>query len=406
MTPPRVIAFTIAVLAVAGTASFLVLRKTEDVRRPIAAASSSTPSRAVAPSVVERQQEARPLSSVVLKARGDAREMIEGSLALLAERQNQDGSFGKNESLHVRVAVSAISCLALLSHGNTEHRGRYHDKVSRAIKFLMRCSIFVGPRAGYFTTNGDTLSRMHGHGYATLALTQAYGMFGVRRRYAGTTDELKRVINRAVAVIVKSQSRDGGWWYDPGKNIDSDEGSMTICMLQALRGARNCGFAVDDDVIRKAQEYIRACQNANGSFRYQKRGQGTVSFELTAAACATMINAGRYYDKSIRLARDWLWNLKFDEFIAGSPNSYPYYGAFYALQVLWFDYDDVRRTRFERYYPRLVTWFRRHYQPTTRTFQHASAQSNLEVRYGETYRAAFAALALQIPDGYLPIFQR
>ena len=328
----------------------------------------------------------------------DARVLIDAGLSRLAESQNEDGSFGAESQ--VRLAVSAIATLSFLAGGNTENRGHYAGVVKKAVKFLMACSTREGERKGYFSTNTDTTSKMHGHGYATLALTQIYGEFGLKRKYTSTTTDLKAIIHDAVSVIDRSQSRNGGWNYEPFDRVE-DEGSITVCMIHALRGARNCGFFVKKSTVDDAVEYVRRSQNSDGSIRYRLVGSGQSSFELTAAGCATLAYGSEYSSPAVRRARDYLWNQRFDEFL-GRAAAYPYYGMFYAVQALQFDYD---RDRMSRLFPRICDWFKSSWNPKSKEYDHGDLRLK-EVEYGPIYRTAFATLTLQVPRSCLPIFQR
>ena len=328
--------------------------------------------------------------------------MVDGMLAALVKHQAPDGSFFDANSRDVRQGTTALATLALLADGNTERRGRYSKEVTRALRFLMSTSVKEGPRKGYLTAPGDGSSRMHGHGLALLALTQAHGMFGARRRYAGSAKELGEAISAGVDLILRSQSLAGGWFYEPLDRVD-DEASMTVVMIQALRGARNCGFHVPKKKIAEALEYVRRSQNTDGSVRYRlSAGDDQNSFELTAAACATLAHGGAYRDVAVRRARDFLWSGSFDDFL-GHGAVFPYYGMFYAVQTLWFDYD---YDRMSRNYPRIVAWFEERWDAESENIGAGSRVLDKESRYGVVYRLAFASLTLQIPYQQLPIFAR
>src|SRR6185503_13288178 len=86
--------------------------------------------------------------------------------------------------------------------------------------------------AGYVHLGGDTLSRMHGHGFAALALAQAFAMSPGTERGA----RVQTALQAAVECIQKSQGVDGGWWYEPKASVQH-ENSITICAVQALRAA-------------------------------------------------------------------------------------------------------------------------------------------------------------------------
>lgn len=338
-----------------------------------------------------------------ITAESEAQRLVEEGLAALVATQNADGSFGARAD--ARVGTTAIACLALLADGNTERRGRYHEASTRAVKYLMSCALPDGERRGYISANGDTVSRMHGHGLATLALAQAYGTYGVGRRHSSTSKDLGRLVRRAVDIIVRSQSRAGGWFYEPFDELN-DEGSITVCMVQALRAARECGFHVPKRTIDQALLYVRNSQNEDGSFRYRLIGNEQTSFELTAASCSTLAYGGRYFGSTVRNARDFLWNRELDSFL-DSGARYPYYGLYYATLTLWFDYDESQQLRrFNKVWPRFVAWYSKHWNPTSAQYEHTESVGHAEMEYGPVYRTAFATLTLQIPDETLPTFRR
>ena len=45
------------------------------------------------------------------------------------------------------------------------------------------------------------------------------------------------------------------------------EGSVTVCLVQALRGARNSGVRVDGTVIQRAIGYVESLQDETGGFQ-------------------------------------------------------------------------------------------------------------------------------------------
>ena len=347
-----------------------------------------------------RAAEPRPLSVETID--DDRRRiMVDGGLHSLSLMQNPDGSIGGQEAQPVRIAVTALSLMAFLADGNSENRGAYADQVRGAVAFLCRSALREGERRGCFQADGDTASRMHGHGYATLALCQVYGQYGAGRRFAGTSGSLRTIIADAIHVIVRSQNSAGGWYYYPLDSVE-DEGSITVCMIQALRAAHNCGFHVSPAVIDKAVQYIRASQNRDGSVRYSLRNQRPGTFELTAAGCATLAYGGRYFSREIQAAQRFLWQTTEDVF-NDSRLAYPFYGYFYALQALWFDYNEER---WNTWFPRFVDWYWEQWDQKSRSFTGKQWGRHKEFEYGLAYRTALAALTLQIPSQFLPIFAR
>ena len=131
---------------------------------------------------------------------------------------------------------------------------------------------------------------MYGHGFATMYLAQVYGMEEDAKRQ----ERLHRILTKAVAVISGSQSRYGGWYYTPESS--SDEGSVTITQLQALRACRNAGITVPVKTIQGAVAYIKKSANSDGGIRYRAQGGGSSRPAITAAAVATLYFAGKYDD--------------------------------------------------------------------------------------------------------------
>ena len=283
------------------------------------------------------------------------------------------------------MAVTALAALSLMAAGNLPDRGSYERPVRRAIDWLVdHCS-----EDGYFQDDRDTISRMHGQGYAVLALTQAIGMYGDDE---AQRERLRSAIERGVDLIQRTQGDRGGWWYDPMK-LAAHENSVTVCMIQALRAARDVGFKVDTGVVDKAVAYVRDCQEPDtGRFRYATNDEKT-TWALTAAALSTLNALGDYGSP--------VWQRGFEALQQSDPYSgggggeaFQDYGALYAAQAYW-QFQDSRA--FDRWWPRFVTDCAERQRPDG-TFP--------EGMYGAVYGTAIVTLTLQVPLGYLPIFQR
>ncbi|MCA9678635.1 MAG: terpene cyclase/mutase family protein, partial [Myxococcales bacterium] len=186
----------------------------------------------------------------------------------------------------------------------------------------------------------------------------------------------------------RSQSRAGGWLYTPDSN--SDEGSVTITQIQALRACRNAGIAISEDTAARAVDYVRNSANPDGSIRYRVSSVGDARPAITAAAVAVLYNAGRYDDpiaeKALAYARRTLP-------VNGSGNGHHYYAQAYLSQALYqrggTDWDD--------HYSRLSRWL---------LAQQRADGSWMGDHVGTTYGTALGLTILQLPYAYLPIYQR
>jgi prenyltransferase/squalene oxidase-like repeat protein len=320
---------------------------------------------------------------------------IERGLAWLAAQEalQPDGSFppGHGER-YVPVAVTALGALAYMAGGNVPDRGPQGRELSRAIDYLLaRAELTPGAEhRGYISSDGDKHSRMHGHGFATLALAQAYGISPKTARGARTEE----VLAAAVKLIEQSQGPEGGWYYEPQASFEH-ENSVTVCLVQALRGAQNAGVQVDAKVVAKAVDYVKRCQNEDGSFRYSLSDKKS-SVALTAAGIATLNSIGVYRGPEIQKATDELWRklTQLEEEPGKRSERFPHYERLYLAQALWQNPD-----------PRLFErWSVLQDEQLLRTQNTDGSWDDGE--YGESYATAMNCLVLAIPQGLLPIFQR
>lgn len=319
-------------------------------------------------------------------------------LDFLASQQEltRDGSFPTGDRAYTApVGVTALAALAFMAAGNTPDRGPHSESVARAIDYLLsRVTPADQEASGYITDSRDQASRTHGHGLATLALAQAYSMSPLTRRGRLTAQALPAAVRR----IEVSQSSEGGWQYTPQRNVQH-EGSVTVCLVQGLRAARNAGIEVDVQVIKRAIEYVKRLQNEDGSFRYGLH-ENQVSVALTAACLSTLHATGIYDGAAIDDGYGYIWreltarDLARERGSAGVTPGHPYYERFYLSQALWQHRDGEV---FE-------SWAgpERHRVLVAQRADGSWSDS----RYGDSYATAMNCLFLALPEGLLPIFQR
>ncbi len=367
----------------------------------------------------------------------EQRRAVSRGLDWLAAQQQPGGHWGEEDG--TKVADTALAVISLMAGGNTvgagrairspsgeqraegppQLRGPHARNVLEGIRYLARKAWedVPGRMPGYI--QDDKVSRMHGHGFATLALALASGNLGggdargIRAWLAAgadrdasqlsLSDQVRWGLERAVGVIERAQDMDsGGWLYEPIPN--GHEGSMTITQIHALRAARDVGVAVNSAVLRRAYNYVRDSQNLEnqalyGGFAYMKTLKGRVSYALTAAALTTFFGLGRYGDKkedALLIERGMAFmDRKFDN--ALRENQWFYYGLFYGAQAIYQQHD-ARRLREQ--WPRL----------RDRVLREQRADGSFDPVGGDSrsreYCTAMATLILQVPLETLPIFQR
>lgn len=340
------------------------------------------------------------------KITGEAQKAIEGGLAWLAANQHQDGSWGTGQ-FNGNVAITSLGGLAFLAGGHQPGRGKYGKVVSRAVEYVLSQEDKVATPG--FLNNGR--AHLHGpmynHGFATLFLAEVYGMGQSRRM----NDQLKDTLDRAVKLILKSQNHEGGWRYRP-QPMDADI-SVTICQIMALRAARNAGFSVPKSTADKCIEYVKQCQDVrnSGGFSYQRHGNGGFGaqpgFARTAAGVVALYSAGLYEGENVQKGLDYLMkfkpsgnNMMRDQ----ESRTHYYYGHYYAAQAMW----TAGGRYWHEWYPAIRDELLRmaanggHRRPGERPNENFWSDNT----FCSHYCSGMALIILQIPNNYLPIFQR
>lgn len=302
---------------------------------------------------------------------------VRRGLESLASQQNGDGSFGRGRYGR-HVGITALCALAFMADGHLPDRGKYGLEVRRALDFVLKSATETGLLAAE-TSHGP----MYGHGFAALFLGEIYGM-------NPSDDRVRDALGRAIQLIVNAQNDEGGWRYNPVP-YDADI-SVTICEIMALRSARNAGIKIPRKTIDKAVEYVRACQNNDGGFRYMVQSGGS-AWPRTAAGVASLFYAGIYEDEAIEKGLDYLFRVAMPGRGKGPGAGHYYYGHYYAVQAMYLAGGEW----WSRWWPAIREAL------ISRQTAGGGWQDH---QIGESYATAMALIVLQMPKRYLPIFQK
>jgi len=330
--------------------------------------------------VVSRSLRAQngPLSADQVAAqliKPETQQAIDRGLAWIAARQNDDGAFG-GSGYGQNVAVVSLAGMAFLSGGNTPGRGQYGQNVGRCLSYILASS----DDSGFICQPAHTShGPMYDHGFATLFLAECYGM--------SPDSEVRDKLANAVRLIVSTQNPEGGWRYQPKAN-EADI-SVTICQVMALRAARNAGIYVPNETIDRCVDYVKRSQNADGGFMYMLTG-GPSRFPRSAAGIVALYSAGIYEGDEIKRGLDYLMqHLPAAEDFA---DGHAMYGHYYAVQAMW----QAGGDHWQKWYPAVHDVLLRQQQDD------GSWMDLICPEYG----TAMACIILQMPNNYLPIFQR
>ncbi|MCR9247876.1 MAG: hypothetical protein NXI31_22840 [bacterium] len=238
------------------------------------------------------------------------RAVVDG-LRYLARIQNDDGSWGQtgrwdDKYGRVYVGKSALCVLAFLGAGHTPSSDTEHSEVvERALSHLLALQ---DEDTGAFGP-----SSCYGHGIATYALAECYGM----------TKEpaLLRPLESALTWILENQGprRDrrnrGGWGYfSPGLRREDSYARMSVSswMIMALESARMSGVELPEEVLPRAREYVvNSFDGINGWFRYNHKprrlrsGWPTLPASTPAGAFCLMLLGEDSDHRMVRTAVDY-----------------------------------------------------------------------------------------------------
>jgi hypothetical protein len=251
-------------------------RASDGAGRTPATASMAASSRQSAPAFARRVR-ATPRNGDGGRPRGPMPTDVDAAVALglefLAGVQRADGRWSFNylggavaagsESVNIQAdaAATGLAMLAFLGAGHDHLDGRYQRVIHDALDYLVRIQDDTG---ALFPEDGQPtgqVARFYGHGMATLALCEAYGMTGDQK--------LRGPAQRAIDYLVETQhDQYGGWRYVPGTNSDL---SVTGWQLIALRSGRLAGLAVPPQSIERIRDCLERCRDDEGEgalFRY------------------------------------------------------------------------------------------------------------------------------------------
>lgn len=234
--------------------------------------------------------------------------MYTKGLRYLATNQAADGSWA--DSAGTYPGVVGLAVLAFLAHGEDPNQGPYANHIKKSIDFIIAQQ----------NANGYIGNNMYNHGFATLALAEAYGMV--------KHDKIAAALKKSVDLILSAQKRNpkGGWRYSP----DSTDADTTVsgCQLVALLAARNAGVPVPNDAIERGLKYLASCRGSNGAYGYTSRGGGKPTLSAIGSLCLSLAKQkdSKGYSTTLTYLQD---NLDFRD------RHYPFYFEYYMSQALF-----------------------------------------------------------------------
>lgn len=263
--------------------------------------------------------------------------------------------------------VIGLVVLAMLAHGDDPNNGPYATQIKSGLEYILSSAN---------AANGYIGSSMYNHGFATLALAEAYG--------AVDDPRLGPALKKAVDLIlsVQSQNQRGAWRYSP-QSTDADT-TVSGAQLVALMAARNAGLAVPEEAVDKALRFYLECQLPDGSVGYTGADSG--------GAARTAISALVFALAKQKESRGFKGAVRYLKDAGGERDSYFFYYLYYASQAYfhsdqesWKDFNSANIKRLKSAQNSDGSW------------------SGSE---GTLFATSAALMSLAINYRYLPIYER
>lgn len=314
----------------------------------------------------------------------EVRRAVDQGLEWLVSQQSRVGHWAASNDRYP-TAMTAMAGIALLCEGSTTTQGKYAPHLRKAVDYLVARS-----RTNGLIGDPDRDDRYtYGHGFSMLFLSQVLG----EEEDAVRREQLIDILTRAVEFTGRAQTQAGGWGYVSAKDGNEfDEGSTTITQVQGLRGCRNAGIPVPNEIIDKAIGYIQKCslENGAGGVQYNSRGGGGRP-AISAAAIACLYNAGdydsEYVPKLLDYCRKNLSN------ISNSGFGHWHYAHYYFSQVEYREGGKAWEEYRNRIYSRIVN-------------EANPDGSWIQGYIGPVYTTSINLTILQLESAALPIYQR
>jgi len=275
-----------------------------------------------------------------------------------------------------------------MASGEDPDFGPYADNVRRALRYMLQ---HQSARTGHVAGPGH--GPMYHHGFATLALSEAYGVVNERLLWEGSDvpaeqrRSLGQAVELAVRCILTAQQKNSwkAWRYSPdGSDADT---TVSGTVLMGLLGARNAGIEVPNEAVEDAIRYFQSNTLANGLVTYQagaSHGDG-----VCRAAIATLVYAIAKRKDTPQYAATSSFIRRF---LDQDLRSHPFYTRYYMAQAL-----------FQSDLPAWRVW---NAQTVEQLRELQEQDGSVGSGHGPVYGTGMSVLALALNYRLLPVYER
>lgn len=306
--------------------------------------------------------------------------IYERGLAYLARTQGEDGTWRSR----AENGITGICLMAFLAGGEDPNYGAHRHRIKAALRAII---------AGQERDTGFIPNSMYHHGFAMLALAEAYGAVDEETLWDAADSGERRqsiveTLEKAIALAATAQkaNRWGGWRYSP-TSTDADT-SVTGCVLMGLLACRNAGLAVPDETIRNALTYMQRNTASSGFVAYSGGIGGGGESMARSAVAALVYSVG--HQRETEEFKSALGHIS--ERLDHRETAHTHYFYYYMAQALFQGNPEA----WDR-------WNRTHAAMLAET---QAPDGSFPGSYGEAYGTAMSLLSLALNYRFLPIYER
>lgn len=302
--------------------------------------------------------------------------IYERGLQWLASAQDDQGRWQDGYS---GAGVDGLCVMGFLASGEDPNYGKYAGTIRRGLRSILSAQ---EPATGYLPNS------MYHHGFAMLALAEAYGVVDESLLWDGAEAPGRRSLAEALDLAVRCAVTSAksnplkAWRYSPDAT-DADT-SVAGAVIMGLLAARNAGMPVPDETIDGGLEYIRRSTSKSGYVAYSG-GFGGMGESMARSSIATLVFA-------VSKHKDWeeyaatLKHITAD--LEHREGGHPEYYRYYAAQAI-----------FQGDYEAWQKW-------NAATIRMLKETQGPDGSFGGAYQTAMSLLALALNYRFLPIYER
>ncbi|MEZ6138804.1 MAG: squalene--hopene cyclase [Pirellulaceae bacterium] len=333
---------------------------------------------ALAPVIATGQPPALAAGDVVPR---DVREITDRGLQYLVDTQSESGDWSDGYS---GPGTTGLALMTFLASGEDPNFGKYGQPIRRALRAIIRAQ---DGSTGYMGNS------MYQHGFAMLALAEAYGtvdetdLWESGKPSPGKERSIGEALELGVRCAVTSQAKNphSAWRYSPGAR-DADT-SVSGAVLMGLLAARNAGIEVPDKSIDGAIKYFSSLTGDSGAVGYSG-GLGGMGQSIARSAIACLVY-------SIAKRKDLKQFAAAQKYCVSNMNEqshYEEYARYYLAQALF----QADLEAWEKWNRSLVRQLK--------TAQ--NDDGSFSGQFGNATSTALNLLALALNYRFLPIYER